>query len=56
MLDHEFDRTTLKIKVPASHRYSFELFGDELNEIALAHPPGKFRDIENIEIEWVERR
>ena len=56
MLDHDFDGFTLTIKVPASYQYTFETFGDEINGIAMSYPPGEFKNIDNIEIEWIEGR
>lgn len=56
MLEHEYTGEVLKVRVPSNFRDDFEYFCDELKKLVLEYPPGAFRNLRRIDIDWTEIR
>ncbi len=54
MLEHEYTGEILNVRVPSKFRDDFEYFCDELKKLVLEYPPGTFRNLKRIDLEWTE--
>ena len=56
MLEHEYTGEILRVRVPSSLRDDFEYFCDELRKLVLEYPPGTFRSLKRIDLDWTDVR